>query len=205
MSEIRPMLAGERATSADARTCVRCEAPARVEVLQGYSQGQPVRVLYCLSCAGVEQPLALHRVRLRRRRLTLPVLLAVCGVGLGLVAVFADALFPAAQSGFGRHQQIGVVVGALLVFFGTVLRTDVIGIIGTFIFLTALSADLFGEERSPGMGWKQQIIFGCALLLVMLAVFSRPLTMLIYSRLGSVNGVSARSDNSLRVRRRGAS
>lgn len=157
--------------------CETCGEPARVRILEGYSNGQPIVHRFCLGCVGYAAPLS-SRPRAGKPRLRMPVLVGLAGVVLGTVGVFGDAFILESNTGFGTYQQGGVVLGALLVFIGAVLRADVVALGGAFVFVGALTADWFGMARRPGIGSKQQIVLAMSLACVSYGVlgrFARPL------------------------------
>lgn len=154
--------------------CDSCPHPARVRILEAYQQGCPVFRHYCLHCTPrttLPQPLVSQPAR--RPRLTIAALVGLSGVVIGTLAVFGETVLPTFNTGFGRHQWAGVLLGGLMTFIGTLLRVDVVALGGLLIFGMALSADFF--SRMPGFGWKQQALLSLSLGCVMFALFSRPL------------------------------
>jgi len=67
--------------------CYHCGAPARVRILHGYDEAEPVIRPYCLSCAEAADESAAARDRGSGGYLRFATLLAVCGVGLEAGAV----------------------------------------------------------------------------------------------------------------------
>jgi hypothetical protein len=101
-------------------------------------------------------------------------LVALIGVGLGAVGGFADTVVPETHAGFGWFQRCGVVVGALLVFIGALLRTDLVALAGLGLFGAALGIDWLGADgHAPGVGWKQQIALALCVVCLIIAVVGR--------------------------------
>ena len=165
--------ASTEATRTAATCCETCAAPVRVFVLEGYRDGQRVERHYCLRCACSASAVPLGP-RIRVPRLSAFALVALVGVGLGTVGGFADALVPEVHAGFGWFQRCGVVAGALLVFLGALLHTDLIALGGLALFATALGIDWLGADgHAPGVGWKQQIALALCVVCLLVAVFGR--------------------------------
>jgi hypothetical protein len=143
-----------------------------VHILEGYAQGQPIQRRFCLECAPGFSP-ALSRLHVNRARLRITFLVGVIGVVLGTVGVFGDAFVPEGHAGFGWYQRAGVLLGAVLVFVGILLRADLIALGGLLLFGGALCADWVGLTRAPGVGWKQQTLLGVSAACVVIAVLGR--------------------------------
>ncbi len=143
--------------------CRRCGQPARVHVLEGYQGGRPLRHCYCMPCAGVRSS---PQTAARPRPLRLGLVLALAGLASAVVGLLGDLLIPEARVGFGWYQRSGVLIGALILFVGLLVRAEVVAVGGALLLGAAAGADWFGLTRGPGMGWKQQALLaagaGCA-------------------------------------------
>ena len=124
-------------------------------ILEGYAGGQPVLRRFCLTCAAASADPGLVG---ERPRISLHVLVGLAGLVLCFVGLFGDYLVPPAHPGFGWHQQVGAVTGALLLVIGLVLRMEVIALGGAYLLGASLGADWFGLTHGPGIGWKQQVM-----------------------------------------------
>jgi len=149
-------------------TCELCGEMARVLVLEGYAAGQPILRRFCLQCAAAAVP-AEHDPRARGPRIGVHVLLALVGLVLCVVGLGGDFLIPERHSGFGWHQQLGILLGTLLLVFGLFLRTDVIALGGSFLLVAAGCADWFGLTQGVGVGWKQQYMIVAGALCLCIA------------------------------------
>jgi len=145
-----------RGTPPKRARCEVCGDGARVLILEGYAEGQPVLRRYCLRCAAAAP--AETEVVGERPRMGVHVLVGLAGLVLCVVGLFGDYLVPPAHAGFGWHQQAGAAAGALILVIGLVLRMDVVALGGAFLLGASLCADWFGLTRGPGIGWKQQVM-----------------------------------------------
>lgn len=161
-----------RAATTKRAACEVCGEVARVLVLEGYANGQPVLRRFCLKCAAEAAP-ADAGVFGERTRVRLHVLVALVGLALCVVGLFGDFLIPPPHAGFGWHQQLGVFAGALLLVVGLLLRTEVIALGGAFLLAASLGADWFGLTRGPGIGWKQQVMTAVGVLCLLAAGITR--------------------------------
>lgn len=153
----------------------RCEvcgiAASRVSVLSGYFEGQPVMSHLCLLC--VDDPkTSLISARQGRSRGGLGLLLISLGALLGIVVMFGDYIpgFEGTHQGIGYVQQMGIVLAAVAIFFGAVLRIDLVAMAGGMLLVLALSADMFTLHRGMGFGWKQMVAIGAVSLLVVVGL-----------------------------------
>ncbi len=158
-----------------AHHCAHCGQPARVCVLQGYRDGEPVMGYYCLTCPP-ELAVPQRAARRGASRLSLPVLLCLAALVLGLAGGASDLLISGSSPGFGWYQRVGVIVGAVVLLLGVLMRVDVIALAGVFVFGGALCWDWFGVYGSPGLGWKQQTTLLIAILLLAVAVITEIVT-----------------------------
>ena len=156
-------------------TCEVCGAAARIRVLEGYDGAQPVQHDYCLTCGATAGESRQQGGR-ESHRLSWAALIALAGVALGVLGVSGD-LIGAPHIGFGYWQRWGVLLGALAVFMGGVLRTDLIMLGGLLAFSCSVGADWIGGGTA-GFGWKQEI----ALLLGGMCLLTAGLTRLRQSR-----------------------
>ena len=146
---------GHRRVTAPKRArCEVCGEGARVLILEGYAEGQPVMRHYCLRCDAAAP--AETDVVGERPRIGVHVLVELAGLVLCVVGLFGDYLVPSAHVGFGWHQQVGAGAGALILVIGLVLRMEVVALGGAFLLGASLCADWFGLTHGPGIGWKQQ-------------------------------------------------
>lgn len=144
--------------------CANCAQPARVRVLSGYADSQPVVEAYCLDCA--EQASA-PRVTVRNDA-SFALLAAHIGLAFGVLGAFGDWFWLASQGGFGFQQQIGIAVGVISFTLGVMLRVDLFVVVGMVIFSVAAGADLVGGN--PGIGWRQELLLKGGLAIVGLAL-----------------------------------
>src|SRR5262249_25480995 len=101
----------------------------------------------------------------RNTHLAVPTLMMALGLLIGGSVLIFDVAWIGGQSGFGWHQQMAVVVGALLILIGALLRIDVIGLIGALSLVLAACGDFIGMGGPPGVPWTQCILVGGAALL----------------------------------------
>lgn len=154
--------------------CEVCGEGARVRVLEGYVCGEPSFRLYCLTCvesATVNEPRTTPQSR--RERLGLASLMIVAGMGLGLVAVFADKLGLEGSAGFGRKQTVGALMGAILILIGALAHVDLLAMLGTALFGLCLFVDIVRIGVSPGVGNKQAVAILMALVMIVMGVWLR--------------------------------
>ncbi|NOT00976.1 MAG: hypothetical protein HOP29_10145 [Phycisphaerales bacterium] len=139
-----------------AAICQSCGAPAAVHVT-AVADGAPTVRHYCHDCADHA-----HLERAQRRRYHGAVA-AVGSIGVVVLSlsVFADWLQFGRSEGFGRYQQVGVILGFLLVSLGAAARAPTLFIVGAFTVVLSLLADLFGFGCAEGFGWQQ--VFGSLL------------------------------------------
>lgn len=145
--------------------CETCGRAACVHVLEGYDQGRRVVRRFCLDCVDRAAPWrgATSPVGLRPG---LPALGALCGAALLGLGLFGDLLVPERHSGFGLYQQTGVVLAAVVVLVGVLLRAGPLAVAGLFLLGGAIGADWFGLVSGPGVGWKQQLMIASGLVLI---------------------------------------
>ncbi|MCH7873000.1 MAG: hypothetical protein IID33_14995 [Planctomycetes bacterium] len=154
--------------------CEACGEAARVRVLEGYAGGEPSFRLYCLTCvesATVREPKTPPESG--RERLGLASLMIVAGLGLGMVAVFADGLGLEGSAGFGRMQTLGASIGAILILIGALARVDLLAMFGTALFGLCLIVDVVRIGSSPGIGNKQVAAIVIAIGLMISGVWLR--------------------------------
>ncbi len=150
-------------------TCDLCGKPARVCVLHGYRDGAPVYGRYCLDCPSTSD--FDHSARSRSsKRLSLHLLICLLGVVIGVLGGAADLVVSDAHPGFGWYQRTGVLVGAIIVLLGMLVRAEVVALVGVFLFAGAVSWDCFSYSDAPGVGWKQQTALVVSAFLLVLAV-----------------------------------
>ena len=152
-------------------TCELCGATARVQVLEGYANGQPVVRRFCLVCAS--GPALAPGSEERNARPSVWTIIALLGVALGVLGAFGDLILPNFHAGFGWYQRCGVVVGVLLGLLGVLMRIDVLALGGAGLFIVSLGADWLGLRHSPGVGWKQQLVLALAVVCMLLALLRR--------------------------------
>jgi hypothetical protein len=109
-----------------------------------------------------------------RSRLRLSTLLGLVGCALGAFVLLSDWLVPPhLTAGFGRHKELGLSLGALLVLVGALARADVVACGGALVFGASLVAGLFGFSHAPGFGGKQQALLVASVVCVGVAVLIR--------------------------------
>lgn len=156
MAPIEPVIVSKPPPAeAKAHVCDVCGTTARVQVLRGYRDGQPLMARLCLDCAAEVRP-ASDAAPSFSMRVSLPMLLCLAGATLALLGGLADRLVPSGQFGFGMVQRFGVLAGALLLLVSVLLHVDVMALLGLFVFAGAALIDFVGTQRTPGVGWKQQ-------------------------------------------------
>jgi hypothetical protein len=164
--------------------CELCGQPARVSVLQAYRDGQPLKRSFCLACAdGGSRRMALS-IReegpglerdAARSRLGPALILVAAGLVVAVVSLVSDFAGVGTHAGFGWKQIAILIIGALMVMIGALLRIDVIGLLGTAAALLALGADLLGVSGSAGFGWKQTVGLAAGFMLIGLGAIIRRL------------------------------
>jgi len=129
----------EAPAAADSAACEGCGLFARVHILEGYQQGEPIYRRLCLKCAA-----AVARAPAARRsfRFTFSLFSLAAGVLCGCAALAAGTL-PANLPFFSWLRGGGVAAGALLVVIGTFLRVDLIALGGALVFCGAVARDWF--------------------------------------------------------------
>jgi hypothetical protein len=94
-------------------------------------------------------------------------LIIIIGLLLAVLGASADLFGMHGAAGFGWKQQAGVIVGALLVVLGALLRVDALAVGGLILFAVAALADVYGTIGAPGMGWRQRVAIIVGLVLVL--------------------------------------
>ncbi len=149
----------------------RCGSKSRVRVLTGYADRHPRYEDLCLLCADRDPQSHPEIVGISDRAREHGVfLLLLFGLGLGILGVIADHLGISGHKGFGFYQITGVIIGAVCVVTGTMLRVDTLSLSGAVVFAVSLCADLVGIGGSPGMGNKQLAVILVALLLITIGI-----------------------------------
>jgi len=142
--------------------CERCGAPLP-------DDGEPPAApdgsgwRLCAHCAGERRrarPPAL-------RGLNLAAIVLSIGAFVLLLSVFADWLGFGRSEGFGRRQELGLGLAALLLVIGALLRVATISVIALAIGGLTLLADWLGFGNAPGFGAQQRAgcVVGALLLL----------------------------------------
>ena len=155
--------------------CEHCERPARVHILKGYLEGQPIRQSLCIACADAVDEHFLSNVTERSpRRSGLATLLTVTGLLLVAVGATVDELGIHTSVGFGLKQQACLLLGAFVVLLGSLWRVDVLTALGSLLFAAAALADVLQPGGSPGVGWLQgaAIVAGLLCLATGLLIWS---------------------------------
>ena len=154
--------------------CEQCRAPARVHVLEGYSRGKPIRRHYCLACADATPhpapPISLEHVR---SRLSIASMLVFAGMLLVALGITVDHVGYHGTAGFGWKQAVSLVLGVFFVVLGALLHADLVAILGTVVFIVAVSADVYGTMGSPGFGWRQIAVTLAGVVLIALGLYRR--------------------------------
>lgn len=146
--------------------CSRCGAPAKVHALTGYRSGKPVHAHFCLKCAdsAYEEFLGAGSGPSRpRSRPSAGTLLILAGVLLALVGAVAGRLPFGGSAGFGMVQQIGGIVGVVLVLLGAVLRVDLVVVVGTVVIGLAVIGDFLGGAGGASIAKMLLSVGGLAL------------------------------------------
>ncbi|GEM_PF-2734563 len=92
--------------------------------------------------------------------------LTVLGLYLLLLALLADQLRLGNTQGFGYQQWAGVLLAAVLLLTGALLRIPTLAVIGLLTGSLTLLADYLGLGRSPGFGGRQAIAAALGVLLL---------------------------------------
>ncbi len=148
--------------------CQQCQAPARLQLLQGYQGGAPVYRRLCLACARAAAP-----VVYKRRRTPAWSLLALAGAAVLIVGLCGDWLIPDGHAGFGLRQQLGGVLGLAIGLLGLLTGVEFVALAGAFLLGAAITADWFGFTRGPGIGTTQQAVIWVGLLCMLSAALWR--------------------------------
>jgi hypothetical protein len=148
--------------------CERCQSVARVTILEGYENNQPVRRRLCMACADEAFDRGAGRRGLWQGKLSFRAVLLLAGGVLALLGALADVFGHHGAAGFGCYQLAAVSVGGLFVVIGALLRIDLLVLPGAILFALGVLADAFGRVGTPGLGWRQQtlIVLGAVLLLL---------------------------------------
>jgi hypothetical protein len=154
--------------------CERCRAPARVHILEGYTRGKPMRRHYCLTCAdAAPHPTPLVSFEHVRSRLSIASMLVFAGLLLVALGIAVDQVGYHGSEGFGWKQTSSLVLGVFFVVLGALLHADLLAILGTVVFLVAVSADVYGPLGSPGFGWRQIAVILAGAVLIALGLYRR--------------------------------
>ena len=126
---------------------------------------------FCLACAD-STPAREAAAGTGRTRVAMRACLVTAGIFLMMVGALGDHLGIHGTPGFGWHQQLGVLLGALLLVCGGLLRIDLVAVIGAMIVALSAGADWLGLGNNDGFGWKQEgaVLSGFMLALVGLAL-----------------------------------
>ncbi len=131
--------------------CDLCGQPANVHI-SDILAGEQVTRRFCPDCADLipdkdsAQPV--------RRSAQAAVLLVVGGLIL-FISLLADVLQFGGSQGFGIQQQVGVLLGAIMLLLGAVTRTPTLLVIGVISAGLAFLADWLAFGSSGGFGWQQ--------------------------------------------------
>ena len=143
--------------------CPDCGANL-VTVVSGARGGDAELRQFCREC---------ERRRAERARAELrPIFRAVAGLLLygglllALLTALADHLAISGRPGFGWRQLLGAEQGFLVIALGVLLRRGLVTMIGVFLFVLSLGADLLEVGRAPGLGWRSYAAFVCAAAMV---------------------------------------
>lgn len=176
-----PGLAGDVPVSeAHGAPCCRCGSEPRVRVLTGYVNRDPQYEDLCLICADRDPQSYPDMIGTGDRARQHGVfLLLLFGLSLGILGVLADHLGISGNTGFGLYQVLGVIIGAVCVLTGTMLRVHALSLSGAVLFAVSLCADLVGIGGTPGMGIKQLTVIFVAIVLIAIGItlhyrFRRP-------------------------------
>lgn len=153
-----------RRTARRPAACAKCGAVAIVDWLAGYRDGKPVRNQLCLSCAASSPELLRPIAPSRHMRLDTALMLA--GAFLAVLGAVHDFL-PRAAGGFGWNQLIGVTGGAIILLLGLLTRVDFLAAGGLVVLGVSGAADLLLLHGSAGIGWKQETLILCGLLMLL--------------------------------------
>lgn len=147
--------------------CQACGASARIVVLEGYRDGEPLMAHYCAECRAKTHVAARSVESVRESRLSLGTLVCIAGVTIALLGATADLLSLWPSMGFGWLQRTALITGAIVTFLGVLIRVDVVAVGGALTVGIALCFDWVSIAPVPGIGWKQKsVLIGAALLLV---------------------------------------
>ena len=138
------------------QTCDICDAPAIVRISNDSGHGSAMRHL-CLDCADAEE----RSVSRQASGLNHAVVLVVVGLTVLVMSTFADVLKFGEMKGFGKWQQLGVLLAAGGVLLGAMTSTSTVLVLGLITGVVALLADWLEFGNAGGFGGQQ--ILGCAL------------------------------------------
>lgn len=146
--------------------CESCGDPAIVHRSE-HPAGAGVRIRhFCLKCSDASK---LHPQGADRNA---PHHLSDCAVLMGVgsaivvLSLFADQIQSGHSAGFGWVQIAAGVIGLLLLFIGSVIRSPLLLALGSLIAVLALLADLVPFGNAPGFGSRQRtgVVFGSLVL-----------------------------------------
>jgi hypothetical protein len=142
--------------------CPVCGSTSLATVLSPLAGGGLSRV--CTDCQ--ERGRQQEREAARRIARHVARLLTYAGLILIVLALAADRLSIAGRAGFGWRQITGAEVGFVAVVVGLLSGRSLLGLIGLFLLVLSVGADLLQVGSTPGLGWRSQIALVFAFLLV---------------------------------------
>lgn len=148
-------------------SCSACREPARVVVLTGYRGRLPDFRAYCLPCAeAAERKAEQDALRPRPTHMTSWCLLSA-GCLIGASAALADNIAEVRHPGFASLQHAGMIIGALCLLFGAIVRVSLLSAFGALLVAMFFVFDMVFSSTRPGFGPKQALgtIAGLALIL----------------------------------------
>lgn len=141
--------------------CEKCGAVANIHTSDFVGGTATVRH-FCQDCFGDEKPPSAYSHRRGEAAIV-----AAVGLIVLLMSVAADYLRFGKEVGFGSHQQLGVIIGIILLILGAVARAGSIITIGASAVALSVVADWVGFGSSPGFGAQQLLgtVLGVGMLL----------------------------------------
>ena len=135
--------------------CEKCGLPALVHISdQVPDKGMVVRH-YCMHCADEHDRLDAQLPASGDNRLSDAAALFVAGVFVLVLSLFADFLRLGGSSGFGLQQLGGVLVGAVLMLLGAIVRAPTMLVFGAITVGLSVVADMIPVGAAEGFGTNQ--------------------------------------------------
>jgi hypothetical protein len=143
-------------------TCPVCGTESLVTVLSSSPEGGLRQV--CKECE--RRRVWDERRVVRQTARGLAALLIYAGILLAFLTFIVDRISISGHPGFGWRQIAGTEVGILIVIIGFLAWRGFLGIVGLFLLILSLGADVLRLGHAPGLGWRKQTALVLASLLI---------------------------------------